>query len=424
MTSELGHDDSTTPTAPELIVSPLRRHRRAVRRQKIRLAIILLSACILAIGYPVIMAAWQSADEPFVSFLDLLVPRFADVLIAAWAFFIGSSIGSFLNVVAWRMPRGVSINGRSHCPRCDTTLTWSDNWPVFGWIVLGGRCRTCRLPISPRYPIVEAAVGVCVMSIALVGVFSDASHLPFWPKRFGYTTALWLPYLSNDSLGLIAYHSAGVACLWALALVRVDENRLPRMLIACCLGIVVVPMLAVPFLAVVPWTVSETATWVSSGNYLNAVMRVLTGAAMAVMLARMLARHLCPAADPKLNPLGEPTTRLIDLAMMLSLMAILVGWQAALGVTVVAVFAGSLVSAWLIRNDDPLAKFAIGLPIATTIHLVCWGTLHNQPWWPSVNTTPAITLLWAAAVLIVPRALVIAPHDKATEHGPDPVESD
>ncbi|HZZ41732.1 MAG TPA: prepilin peptidase [Tepidisphaeraceae bacterium] len=76
-------------------------------------------------------------------------------------FALGASVGSFLNVVVWRLPRGESLSKPpSHCPKCNTPLAWYDNIPVFGWLALRGKCRYCREPISARYPIVEAAGGV------------------------------------------------------------------------------------------------------------------------------------------------------------------------------------------------------------------------------------------------------------------------
>src|SRR5687768_12894079 len=78
-----------------------------------------------------------------------------------FVFAVGACIGSFLNVVIWRLPRGESLSHPgSHCPKCNTPLAWKDNIPVFGWLKLGGRCRYCREPISPRYPIVEAVTGL------------------------------------------------------------------------------------------------------------------------------------------------------------------------------------------------------------------------------------------------------------------------
>jgi leader peptidase (prepilin peptidase)/N-methyltransferase len=76
-------------------------------------------------------------------------------------FALGSCVGSFLNVVIWRMPRGESLSyPPSHCPKCNQRLKWYDNLPVIGWLKLRGRCRFCKEPISARYPIIEAVTGL------------------------------------------------------------------------------------------------------------------------------------------------------------------------------------------------------------------------------------------------------------------------
>lgn len=70
---------------------------------------------------------------------------------------MGAVVGSFLNVVAWRLPRGESLSHPpSRCPLCETPIKPYDNVPVLGWIWLRGKCRACKAPISPRYPIIEA----------------------------------------------------------------------------------------------------------------------------------------------------------------------------------------------------------------------------------------------------------------------------
>jgi len=72
---------------------------------------------------------------------------------------LGATIGSFLNVCIVRLPADQSlIRPRSRCPKCETPVAWFDNIPVVSWFALRGRCRQCRQPISPQYPIVEALV--------------------------------------------------------------------------------------------------------------------------------------------------------------------------------------------------------------------------------------------------------------------------
>ena len=69
---------------------------------------------------------------------------------------LGLSVGSFLNVVIYRLPKEMSLaRPASHCPKCDYTLRWYDNIPVLSYIMLGGKCRKCKTKISPRYITVE-----------------------------------------------------------------------------------------------------------------------------------------------------------------------------------------------------------------------------------------------------------------------------
>ena len=98
------------------------------------------------------------------------------LLFIPFFFVLGACVGSFLNVVVWRLPRieigendstfralmrtveGLS-NPPSHCPKCDTPIKWYDNLPVVGWIKLGGKCRACKAAISARYPVIEFITG-------------------------------------------------------------------------------------------------------------------------------------------------------------------------------------------------------------------------------------------------------------------------
>lgn len=86
---------------------------------------------------------------------------------ALLVFLIGASVGSFLNVVVYRVPAGLSLlHPPSRCPSCLTSIQPYDNVPVLGWLWLGGKCRACKAPISPRYPLVELVMGLLFVAIA------------------------------------------------------------------------------------------------------------------------------------------------------------------------------------------------------------------------------------------------------------------
>jgi len=117
---------------------------------------------------------------------------------------LGLLVGSFLNVVIHRVPRGESLlRPGSHCPRCLTAIRPWHNVPVFGWLVLRGRCAGCREPISARYPLVEAATAALFVAVA---------------ARFGLSPEL-PAYL----------YLAAIAV--ALAMIDLDVKRLPNAIV-------------------------------------------------------------------------------------------------------------------------------------------------------------------------------------------------
>lgn len=88
-------------------------------------------------------------------------------LFAGFAFVFGAVVGSFLNVVIYRVPAGLSVvHPPSHCPRCDAAIRWYDNIPIISWAVfLRARCRDCGAPISGQYALVEALTGALTLAL-------------------------------------------------------------------------------------------------------------------------------------------------------------------------------------------------------------------------------------------------------------------
>lgn len=88
---------------------------------------------------------------------------------ALWVVFIfamGACVGSLINVLVYRLPLGLSVvTPPSRCPACGTKLSWRDNIPIFGWLFLRGKCRYCRSPISPEYPLVELFVALLFAAV-------------------------------------------------------------------------------------------------------------------------------------------------------------------------------------------------------------------------------------------------------------------
>jgi len=91
----------------------------------------------------------------------MIEPTYLMTIFLVYAFLWGAIWGSFLNVVIWRLPRGMNLaRPASHCPACQSLIRWYDNIPILGWLLLRGRCRACSTQISARYPFVELLVAL------------------------------------------------------------------------------------------------------------------------------------------------------------------------------------------------------------------------------------------------------------------------
>ena len=184
--------------------------------------------------------------------LDLFYEALPFVII----FILGAAVGSFLNVVVYRLPEGLSLlYPPSRCPRCKTRLKPYDNVPVLGWLWLKGRCRNCRLPIAARYPIVEFACACLFVSVyGLFGMsWATLGHWIFvcWllalalidldtmtlPNRLtasglvlGWGFQGWMSYSADPTLvnvvsGVAAAVGASIFGLWLFDLVGIAGSR-------------------------------------------------------------------------------------------------------------------------------------------------------------------------------------------------------
>jgi leader peptidase (prepilin peptidase)/N-methyltransferase len=141
----------------------------------------------------------------------------------------GLLVGSFLNVVAWRLPRGESlVVPGSHCPGCDHAVRPWDNVPVLSWLALRGRCRDCRARISPRYPLVEATSAA--LAIAVVLTRSGAHDVALGLVLVALLVPIALIDLDHR---LIPNRLTGAGALAALAIgLATDPGGVPQQLAA------------------------------------------------------------------------------------------------------------------------------------------------------------------------------------------------
>lgn len=260
-----------------------------------------------------------------------------DPLLAA---LLGACVGSFLNVVAWRLPREESVvHPGSHCPRCGTALRWFENVPVLSWLLLRGRCRHCGAPIAARYPLVE----LLTAGLWVAATLAQPSGLGPEPAPLLQALAGWL---------LLSW-------LIPLTLIDLDRLWLPEGL--CRVGLLL-------------GLATTTAIGLSQGVELG---RTLLLHHLLAAAAGLLGFEAVSAGAEKL--IGRPALGLGDA----KLAALLGAWLGltGLGLTVVlAVFSGAVVgvagrlSGRLGRHEP----FPFG-PFLAAGGAAVW-LLGNQPW--------------------------------------------
>ncbi len=173
----------------------------------------------------------------------------ATMFVLAW----GAIWGSFLNVVIWRVPAGMSVvSPPSHCPKCGHGLAWWQNVPVLGWAWLGGRCYYCKVAISARYPAVEAVTAALALAVSM-------------PWLQGWASGDLEPW--RAALGMGAEHVFLFTCI-SIALIDADTFIIPDVmsLPLPLLGIAVAVVLGEE--RGVQWQDAAAAAFVAGGGLL------------------------------------------------------------------------------------------------------------------------------------------------------------
>jgi leader peptidase (prepilin peptidase)/N-methyltransferase len=204
---------------------------------------------------------------PFEKFVSAAVM----VGVYGWIFLLGSIIGSYLNVVAYRLPKGKPLFWPpSSCPSCGSRIKIRDNVPVLGWILLNGKCRNCSQPISPRYPIVEAVVGFLFLMLAMVELFTDGANIPFRTPRTGASVVTTLLFPDPLLIATYLFHATWLSTVVAIVLIDWDASPQPVrsilswMATIALIAVVIEPRLLPVKLASVPWAEGRLGTAVQS----------------------------------------------------------------------------------------------------------------------------------------------------------------
>ncbi len=284
------------------------------------------------LGVPTVKAIYR-ASHPVpeklamerMSFIEEAGFRCGEALVTACFFALGCNIGSFLNVVVWRMPLGKSIvHGDSRCPVCSTKIASRDNIPIFGWLGLSGQCRACSTEISPRYPIVEAITGVVFLLFYFVELISGGANLPVRGINT-YRGVLWIiMYPKWDLIGLYLFHCFLFSSLLVFTLMTIDGNRIPRKLLVVSFGFAFVAPIVFPSLILIPTLPAYALlpTIAAAQSVFYGLAGVICGLLAGALLSQWL------NVDPNLS------SQSASFLASISLIGAVLGWQTVLSIAV------------------------------------------------------------------------------------------
>ncbi len=281
--------------------------------------------------------------------LDLTSTWTLHLIGAGWLFLLGTVVGSFVNVCVYRIPFQKSVIWPgSHCPKCLGPIAARDNVPVLGWLLLGGSCRRCGLPISARYPLIELLVGLLFAAayVTDVGLVS-------------------VGILNADDFARLGYHLLLIAFLAAATFIDYDYYIIPDevtvtgMVLGLALG------------ALFPWIRPEPAT---AATFWGGLAQGLLGWAVGggVVWAVRIGAGLV---------LGKEAMGFGDVTLLAMIGAFL-GWQAAVLTFFLAPFFGLAQALWQ----------GIPLLVKRLFRLKTRGLEHEMPFGPYLSMA-AVTLL-------------------------------
>jgi leader peptidase (prepilin peptidase)/N-methyltransferase len=281
-------------------------------------------------------------------------------ILALGIFLIGTVVGSFLNVCIYRIPWQKSlIWPSSRCPRCWSAIAARDNIPILSWIALRGECRRCGLPISPRYPLVEALVGLLFLGAYLVDVIDGPRG------AWGHVPAF--------QLVAVAYHAVFLALLVAATFIDYDVMMIPDQITVT--GMV----LGVALGTIWPGVRPEPA---AAGTHLQGfwvgLAGLLVGAGL-VQAVRWIAGFLLRR---EAMGFGDVT--------LLGMIGAFLGWQAAVLTFFLAPFFGLAHAAWTMMaywkkrlSGEQLSSADREIPFGPYLSMAAASLLFLWPWlWP------------------------------------------
>ncbi len=175
--------------------------------------------------------------------------------VAVFVFTLGAIVGSFVNVVIYRLPIGMSvITPPSRCPTCGAKLSWIENFPILGWVLVRGRCRRCRVRISPQYVVIELIMALVFLGLYVV-LYMVGPSTPWWGEIGG---PWWYSNGIFRTAPVFLAHALLLAGIVAMVVIDARTFTIP---IQIPVAITVIAFVAYPLEALLPLRSTPLQPW-------------------------------------------------------------------------------------------------------------------------------------------------------------------
>jgi leader peptidase (prepilin peptidase) / N-methyltransferase len=401
--------------------------KRSDKRKRVRsflLAITIVTGAFLllsAAGLPYLTnwAEQESAPAAIkqlreVSWLNTVQWISIQIIVVLWIFALGSTIGSFLNVLVYRLPRGKTILGGSKCPYCAVPIKLYHNVPVFGWLWLGGRCHACRLPISPRYPIVELVAGLGFLFLFITQLLLHAGSIaePAAGVAAAHSNLDVISIFFTDIWDILRYgwHCVLFSALLTIGLIQWDRQPLPLNSLSVFLLITLVLTIVFPGLWVINFA---SAIFVMKSVFMQTCLTVLLSLLLVNISAVALYAFGRRLTTTERSTSIEMELQLFNLTVVIVMIGVWIGWQGMLIVLTLGLVNQVIVQRiGLSRVSVTMAEpgfsrsvqinrpLILSLCLASVVVLGFHGLLTSTSLWPPFNDRIWISLIWVIAAVI------------------------
>lgn len=389
----LDHQPSTLPTNLESPTTPI---QPAGPNWPLRFLWLGIAATVgfYVFILPEIQIAWwkyRSPNRMLPSSLQLDIVtrsmlRTLEAFVVGFFFAVGASIGSFLNVVAYRLPNHLDISvAGSRCPKCGKRLTFKENMPLFGWVRLRGKCSGCQIPIPIKYLVAELLLGLIAVWLGAYELLSGGLNLPLRTPNY-YAGVVWIVFYTKwDLVSYTLFHFALFSILSTQVLILDNKLPVPKRFWVFCVALGLGLTLCFPWLHLVHSSLFLPGIEMRGPGQIEGVklewmqqnlLSILWGSVYSLILA------IVAAMIATILTRQSQQSHYLTWLGMFTCIGLWLGWQAALLISVISLltFCNLLIFSRIAtgrKSEQQAFYLAVMVLVVAIVHHTLWNVVVN-----------------------------------------------